>query len=76
METIIKVNPSELNEILLDKIRKFIGSRDNIDVTISLKEFDRDYANSLDQSIDEAENTDQLVTFSMDDFMSYSPVAK
>jgi hypothetical protein len=76
METIIKVNPSELNEILLDKIRKFIGSRDNIDVTISLKEFDRDYANSLDQSIEEAENTDQLVTFSMDDFMSYSPAAK
>ena len=49
METIIKVNPSELNENLLNKIRNFIGSKNNIDVTISLKEFDAEYADTLDQ---------------------------
>jgi len=76
METIIKVNPSELNENLLDKIKKFIGGKDNVDVTISLREFDREYANALDRSIEEAENDKELITFTMNDFMDYAPSAK
>jgi hypothetical protein len=40
METVIKIHPSELNTELLKKIKKFIGGKENIDVTISLKEFD------------------------------------
>jgi hypothetical protein len=75
METIIKVNPSELNENLLNKIRNFIGSKNNIDVTISLKEFDAEYADALDHSIEEAESKD-LISFTMDDFMAYSPSKK
>ena len=55
METIIKVSPGELNENLLKKIRKFINGKENIDVTISLKEFDPEYASVLDLSIGEAE---------------------
>ncbi|MBC7888053.1 MAG: hypothetical protein H7Z13_09185 [Ferruginibacter sp.] len=74
METIIKVNPSELNMGFLDKIKTFIGNRNNIDVTISLKEFDIGYAEALDHSIEEAENEQHLVTFSMEDFMAYTPV--
>ncbi|HEY4326556.1 MAG TPA: hypothetical protein VGN20_21405 [Mucilaginibacter sp.] len=73
METIIKVNPSELNENLLDKIRKFIGNKNNIDVTISLKEFDPEYADALNHSIEEAQKGDDLITFTMEDFMSYTP---
>ena len=76
METIIKVAPSELNENLLDKIKKFIGGKDNIDVTISLREFDGDYATALDRSIEEVENTEELVTFTMKDFMVYTPFGK
>ncbi|MDB5089227.1 MAG: hypothetical protein JWR09_3221 [Mucilaginibacter sp.] len=75
METIIKVNPSELNENLLNKIRNFIGSKNNIDVTISLKEFDAEYADALDHSIEEAESKN-LISFTMDDFMAYSPSKK
>jgi len=75
METIIKVNPSELNENLLNKIRNFIGSKNNIDVTISLKEFDAEYADAVDHSIEEAESKD-LISFTMDDFMAYSPSKK
>ena len=75
METIIKISPSELNEGLLDKIRKFIGEKNNVDVTISLKEIDSDYVASLNRSIEEAEN-EELVSFSMEDFMHYSPTAK
>jgi len=34
METVIKVSPNELNATLLQKIKKFIGNNNNIDVTI------------------------------------------
>jgi hypothetical protein len=73
METTIKINPSELNENLLNNIKAFIGIRDNIDVTISLKEFDVEYADALDRSIEEADNGDKLVSFTMENFMNYSP---
>lgn len=73
METIIKVSPSELNDNLLDKIRNFIGSKKNFDVTISLKEFDPEYAEALDRSIEEVENGENLVSFTMEDFMTYTP---
>jgi hypothetical protein len=75
METIIKVNPSELNEGLLDKIKKFIGDKDNMDVTILLREFDRGYADALNHSIEQTEQADELVTFTMEEFMSYTPSA-
>jgi hypothetical protein len=52
----------------------FIGNRDNFDVTISLKEFDASYAYALDQSIEEAEKEKDLISFTMDDFMEYSPL--
>jgi hypothetical protein len=52
METVIKVNPAELNASLLNKIKKFIGNKNNVDVTISLREFDPVYADVLERSID------------------------
>ncbi|MEK6781899.1 MAG: hypothetical protein AABY93_09340 [Bacteroidota bacterium] len=72
METIIKVNPSELNSTLLNKIKKFIGKKDNIDVIISLREFDRVYANALDLSVEQAEIGD-VVSMTMEEFVQYSP---
>ena len=75
METIIKVNPSELNEGLLNKIKSFIGGKENIDVTISLKEFDPKYANALDRSIEEAENGENLIFLTMENFMAYTPLS-
>lgn len=75
METIIKVNPSELDVKLLNKIKTFIGNRRNIDVTISLKEFDPDYADALDRSISEAEMSD-TISFTMEEFVAYKPKEK
>lgn len=72
METIIKVNPSELNESLLEKIKKFIGGKDNIDVTISLKEYDKAYVDELDKSINDAEKGDNMISFTMEEFMAYT----
>jgi hypothetical protein len=72
METIIKVSPSELDIKLLNKIRDFIGNRD-IDVTITLKEIDRHFAESLNRSVKQADDESSLVTFTMESFMAYLP---
>ncbi len=73
METIIKVHLSELNMNLLNKIKDFIGSKENIDVTISLKEFDPVYHEDLNRSIDYAENGQEMITMSMEEFVAYTP---
>lgn len=75
METVIKINPSELNAALLDKIRNFIGNEKNIDVTISLKEFDPDYADELDRSISQAESGN-FISMTMEEFIAYTPKKK
>lgn len=77
METIIKVSPSELNLKLLNKIRDFIGNKENIDVTISFKEVSSEqrdaYSESLNRSVQQAEDQNKLISFTMEDFMAYSP---
>jgi len=73
METIIKLSPSELNASLLRKIKKLIGNKENVDVTISVKEYNADYAKELDDSIEQAESGQNLVSFTMEEFMEYKP---
>ena len=75
METIIKIRPDELNKTLLNKIRKFIGKKENIDITISVKEFDPEYADALDTSIKQAENGD-VISLTMEEFVAYTPKRK
>lgn len=75
METIIKIHPDELNKTLLNKIRKFIGKKENIDITISVKEFDPAYADVLDTSIKQAENGD-VISLTMEEFVAYTPKSK
>lgn len=72
METIIKVSPDELNESLLEKIKKFIAGKNNVDVTISLKEYDKNYVEDLDKSINDAEKGENLISFTMEEFMAYT----
>ena len=76
METIIKVNLSELDIKLLEKIKDFIGTRKNVDVTISLKEspvVDEAFLDSLDHSIKQADDIRNLISFTMEEFMAYTP---
>ena len=73
METIIKVSPSELNIKLLKKIKDFIGNKQNVDVTISLKEMDTAYMESLDHSIQQANDERNLISFTMEEFLAYTP---
>lgn len=73
METIIKLTPDELDKNLINKIKGFIGGKENVDVTISIREFNTEYAKTLDASIDEAESGTGLVSFTLEDFMTYAP---
>ncbi len=75
METIIKVSPSELDINLLNKIKEFIGKKENIDVTISFKEMDANYLKDLTRSIKQSED-EKLISFTMEDFMAYKPMPK
>lgn len=75
METVIRVNPSELDSNLLNKIKKFIGENENVDVTISLHEFDAAYSDTLNQSIEQAINQ-EVVSMTMEEFISYEPNKK
>ena len=75
METIIKIHPDELNKALLNKIRKFIGKKENIDITISVKEFDPEYADALNSSVEQAEKGD-VVSMTMEEFVAYTPRKK
>ena len=75
METIIKIHPDELNKALLNKIRKFIGKKENIDITISVKEFDPQYADALNTSVEQAEKGD-VVSMTMEEFVAYTPKKK
>ena len=76
METVIKIHPSELNSSLISKIKKFIGDKENVDVIISLKEFDPAYADALDRSIDQAESDQELITMTMEEFVAYTAKKK
>ena len=75
METIIKVHPSELNSNLLNKIREFIAGKENVDVTISLKEYDPAYVDELNRSIDQTESGD-VISMTMEEFVAYTPKPK
>jgi hypothetical protein len=75
METIIKIHPDELTKSLLTKIRKFIGGKENVDITISVKEFDPEYADALHSSIEQVEKG-EVISMTMEEFVAYTPKRK
>ena len=80
METIIKIDPAELNESLLDKIRNLLTGRDNPLITITIQdkpskshlrsETREEYFARLDQSLVNIEkgNTISFTPEAFDDF--------
>jgi hypothetical protein len=81
METIIKVNPSELNKSLLDKIKKFIGTGGDAEITISINDSSvtgtlrnescEQYFARLDKSLENIEKGN-VVRFTADEFKTFS----
>ncbi len=75
METTIRVRPSELNEKLLAKIKEFIGNKD-VDITISVHEYDPSFIDELNRSEQEAQDSRHLISFTMEEFVNYRPAQK
>ena len=76
MDTVIKVTPAELNSSLLEKIKSFIGNKNNVNITISLIDSDEAYVNTLDRSIEQAESDEELISMTMEEFVAYTPKGK
>lgn len=76
METVIRLNVSELNISLLNKIKEFVGEKKNIDVTISLHEYDTEYVDDLNRSIELANREQDLISMTMEEFIEYIPRRK
>ena len=57
----------------LSKIKKFIGRKNNGDIIISLREYDEEYVAVLDKSIELAEKGDEIISMTMEEFLSYTP---
>lgn len=81
METIIKINPSELNESLLDKIRNLISGKENAEIIISVQdtppkkylrnETRDEYFARLNKSIEQLEKGN-VISFSKDAWKEFS----
>lgn len=76
METVIRLKVSELNISLLNKIKEFVGEKKNIDVTISLHEYDTEYVDDLNRSIELANREQDLISMTMEEFIEYIPRRK
>ena len=76
METVIRLKVSELNISLLNKIKEFVGEKKNIDVTISLHEYDTEYVDDLNRSIEQANREQDLISMTMEEFIEYIPRRK
>lgn len=61
---------------MLKKIKSIIGDNANVDVTISLSEYDASYVESLNQSIYQAEENRDIQSFTIEEFLNYSPGKK
>lgn len=73
METVIRVNPAELNSSLPDKIKVFIGNKNNVDITIPFREFDQNHTDTLDRSVEQAESSQDHISMTIEESVAYSP---
>ena len=71
MQTTIKLNYSELNNALMDKIRDFVKGRNTAEITITITD-EEDYLDVLRRSISDSEQNKDLISFSMEEFMAYN----
>ncbi len=71
MDAIIKLKPEELNNKMLVKIKDLIGSRKDIEVTISLTDSKTEYLKTLDRSISDLNRNKDTIIFTLEEFLAY-----
>ncbi len=71
MEAVIKLKPEELTSGILSKIREMIGERNNMEVTITVRDKSEEYLSIIDRSIHDLKTEKGLTTFTMEEFLEY-----
>ena len=71
MEASIKLKPEELNSGIISKIREMIGERNNVEVTIIVREKTDEYLSTLNHSIHDLETNKGLISFTIEEFLNY-----
>lgn len=82
MQAVIKIKPSELTNELVDNIKRMIGEKANIEITINVtdkepkaylfEETKEEYFQNLREAIDDVENNRNLVRFTVEEFKEYA----
>lgn len=70
MEAAIRLKPEELNSEVISKIREMIGEKNNMEITIIVREKE-EYLSTLNRSIDHLEKNKDLISFTMEEFLDY-----
>lgn len=73
MEAVIKVRARELNNRFLKKIKEFTSDNKNPDITIGINDPNETFFPNLDQSIEQLNDKDKLITFAIEEFHTYTP---
>lgn len=76
METVIKIRSKELDNKLFKKIKEFVSDKKNLDITISISDSKEKFLNELDESISQLKEKDKLITFTLEEFLDYSPATR
>ena len=82
METVIRLNASEFNSSLINKIKKFLATDGDSEITISIsktsrkkslrKETPAQTKARIDRAIDDIENKRNLVSFTGEEFEKFA----
>jgi hypothetical protein len=75
MHTEINLKSSELNSDLLNRIKEFLKGRKEANVKITISD-EEDYSVVLNRSVQDARQKKNLVSFTLDELMSFEPGVK
>ncbi|MCY7411191.1 MAG: hypothetical protein LH473_13035 [Chitinophagales bacterium] len=76
MEAVIKIRSKELDNKFFKKIKELVNNEKNLDITISIADPNKNFLKELDESIDLLNSKKKLVTFTLDEFLAYTPTRK
>ena len=78
METIIRLKPSELNIVLIEKIKALLADKDDVEITLSFSEstyntlhktqLEQSYKEKINRSIQNVEQGKNIISFTGDEF--------
>ena len=79
METIIRLKPSELNIVLIEKIKALLADKDDVEITLSFSEkgtyntlhktqLEQSYKEKINRSIQNVEQDKNIISFTGDEF--------